>query len=283
MLIAGCGYVGGSLGTLLARNGVDAWGLRRDPSKVPATVHPLAADLVTGRGLENLPDDVPDVVFCPTPAGPAAEQYRDVFVRGLDRLLGALARRGTALRRLVFVSSTAVWGRDDGAWVDEATPPDPPDPQAAVLLEGEALARSATPTACIVRMGGIYGPGRTRLLELVRTGRARRPSRPTWTNRIHRDDCAGALRHLLDLPAAASVYLGVDHEPAELGAVQQWIAEELGVPVPAAGDGAGSTSPGRRHRTNKRCRNDLLVGSGYDFVYRTYREGYRQVLAQQNP
>jgi hypothetical protein len=99
---------------------------------------------------------------------------------------------------------------------------------------------------------------------------------PLYTNRIHRDDCAGALQHLMTLPQPDAVYLGVDHEPADYCDVLRWLAVQLGAPPPQVE--AMSGGDGRRHRTNKRCRNAKLVASGYVFRYPTYREGYTALL-----
>jgi nucleoside-diphosphate-sugar epimerase len=109
----------------------------------------------------------------------------------------------------------------------------------------------------------------------VRGGRA--VCRPgAWSNRIHLDDCAGVLRHLLLLPEPEPLYLGVDREPAELCEIQRWLADRLGVapPVSAAEVGGG----GGRRRSNKRCSSDRLAASGYRFRFPTYREGLGALL-----
>jgi len=130
----------------------------------------------------------------------------------------------------------------------------------------------------VVRFGGIYGPRRTRLVESVRSGQASYRSRPVqWTNRIHRDDCAGVLRHVMRMQAPEPLYLGVDCEPATEEAVMTWLAGALGAPPPRrANKEARST---RRSRGSKRVRNQRLLDAGYRFRYPTYREGYAAVLA----
>ena len=120
-----------------------------------------------------------------------------------------------------------------------------------------------------MRFAGIYGPGRTRLVERVRAGD---PCSAAYTNRIHRDDCAGVLRHLLRLERPLPLYLAADREPATQCAVMTWMAERLGLPAPSIAD-AGDGSLG------KRCRNARLVSSGYEFEYPSFREGYDAVIA----
>lgn len=100
------------------------------------------------------------------------------------------------------------------------------------------------------------------------------PDVSRYTNRIHRDDAAGAIVRLCTMEEEpSSVYLGVDNEPAELGEVLRFLAAELGLDDPPTGD-AGAARGG-----NKRCSNALLRGTGYTFRYPTFREGYRDVLA----
>jgi nucleoside-diphosphate-sugar epimerase len=146
-----------------------------------------------------------------------------------------------------------------------------------VLVEAEDLLRSrlsGTSTTTSLRLGGIYGPGRTRLIDQVRSGSAVIPEDLRYTNRIHRDDAAAAIVHLATMAdAPAPVYVGVDDEPADLGAVLRFLASELGLPEPQAGD-AGPARGG-----NKRCRNDLLRKTGFNFTFPTFREGYRDVIA----
>ena len=98
---------------------------------------------------------------------------------------------------------------------------------------------------------------------------------PQYTNRIHRDDCAGALRHLMNLENPDSIYLAVDNEPAEERAVLLWLAGVMGSPEPREAEKAEAS---KRPRGNKRCRNARLVQSGYTFRYPTFREGYSAVL-----
>jgi nucleoside-diphosphate-sugar epimerase len=146
------------------------------------------------------------------------------------------------------------------------------------MLEAEHLLLRGPFPASILRLGGVYGPGRERLIERVRRGTAvciEGP--PVYSNRIHRDDCAAALRHLMGLPGPDPLYLGVDREPVEECTVFRWLAAELGVPPPRVEETPGSTAS--RRRGNKRCSSAKLIRSGYVFRYPTFREGYGALLA----
>jgi nucleoside-diphosphate-sugar epimerase len=278
VLIAGCGYVGSALGCELLAESHNVWGLRRQPASLPRGLVPIVADLGLEASLRDLPRDLDTVFYMASPGGSDDALYRMAYVEGLANLLASLERDGQRPRRVFFVSSTAVYGQTGGEWVDESSPCEPAGYAGRRLLEAEAVLRAGPFPATAVRFGGIYGPRRTRLVESVRSGRAvYTGSPPQWTNRIHRDDCVGALQHLMRLEHPEPLYLAVDSEPAEQGVVFRWIAGALGAPDPRR------VRPGdpslRASTSNKRCRNDRLLASGYRFRFPSYREGYRSVLA----
>jgi nucleoside-diphosphate-sugar epimerase len=277
VLIAGCGYVGGRLAELLAGEGREVYGLKRDPTRLPPGVHAVAADVSDPDTLTGLPGRFDALVYAVSPSGRAEEAYRAAYVEGLRNVLRALTSNGRtadAPTRAILVSSTGVYGQTDGRWVDEDTPPEPSDSTGGILLEGERVAREAGGTGVVLRLGGIYGPGRTTTVRRVLDGEAGCPSPERYGNRIHRDDAAGALRHLLDLANPDPVYIGVDRDPAPLRDVYRWIAAEGGAPDPCRGGEGESWEAGGRRGTNKRCSSDRLVRSGYEFRYPSYREGY---------
>jgi nucleoside-diphosphate-sugar epimerase len=277
ILIAGCGDVGAALGELLAAESHTVWGLRRRPLSLPPGVHPIEADLTAPATLRELPSGLDVVFYMASPSGSEDVLYRAAYVDGTRCLLEALVRQDQQPSRVILVSSTAVYGQDGGEWVDESSPTEPRHFSGARLLQAESILLRGPFPGTVVRFGGIYGPRRTRLIDRVRTGSAAyRDDPPLYTNRIHRDDCAGALRHLMHLEDPASVYLGVDSEPADERTVLRWLAGVLGAPPPHRAAQSEAGPP--RTRGNKRCRNARLLASGYAFRYPTFREGYRAVI-----
>ncbi|MEM7587665.1 MAG: SDR family oxidoreductase [Acidobacteriota bacterium] len=272
VLIAGCGDVGTRLGLLLIERGHQVWGLRRHPDRLPPQLPGIAADLTDSAGLTRLPGDLDWVVTIVAADQSTEAAYRSAYVDGLRNVLAATASHG-----VVFVSSTSVYGQDDGGWVDEGSVTEPGGFRGRLMLQAEELALTAERRSVVVRFGGIYGPGRTRLIDSVRSGEAVCFDDPkVYTNRIHVDDCAGSLEHILHLPEPRNLYLGVDHEPAADGTVKRWLARQLGVPEPPS----AADRPGVRRRAagNKRCSNQRLAASGYAFRYASFREGYRKLL-----
>lgn len=276
IVIAGCGDVGTALGLRLSQAGHTVWGLRRDPSRLPAGLQPLAADLTEPVTLRALPPALDYMVYAAAAGGSSPAHYRAAYVDGVANILQALQAQGQRLRRLILTSSTSVYGQLDGAWLDEDAPAQASGFGPESLRAGEELVWNSEHPALVIRFGGIYGPGRSRLIDSVRNGRA--VCTPgLYTNRIHRDDCAGAIAHLLQLENPAGLYLGVDDEPALQCEVMGWLARQLGVAEPPQKAAAGSAAE-RRMRANKRCSNTRLRASAYRFRYPSYREGYRALL-----
>lgn len=272
VLIAGCGDLGERLGRLMVEEGGRVFGLRRNPAGLPAGITPVSADLAEPGSLSSLPSDLSDVVYLASADAFTDEAYQRAHVDGLRNLLDALA----APRRLILASSTSVLGQCDGSWVDESSPATGAAFSQRCLLEGERIAREAG--GVVLRLAGIYGPGRTKLLERVRSGLATHAlDQDEWTNRIHADCAARALRLLLSLEQPEPLYLGVDDEPAKRREVLQWLADRLGAPAPQA-----ARPPVRRSdrpRTSKRCSNRLLREAGWSPEYPSWREGYEALIA----
>lgn len=274
ILIAGCGYVGSALGLLLASEGHTVFGLRRNTAALPFGITPVRADLSKPLPPNTLPTGLDAVVCAASPGGSSDEAYHAAYVDGPGNLISAL--QGQGIERLVLVSSTGVYGQKNGEWVDESSPTEPNGTSGRRLLEGESLVLGGPYPATVLRLGGIYGPGRTGMIERALRNPPPEDGPPQYTNRIHREDCAGALRHLLLIPNPDPVYLGVDHEPADRRTIAEWLATRSGEDRPMSPNAdPPKIRPGR---TNKRCSNERLLRSGYMFRYATFREGFTALL-----
>lgn len=273
VLVAGCGYVGSALAGRLSAGGDEVVGLRR--RAVSAPFETAALDLcdaeATARWFGRT-TRFDAVVSCVAASRGDERAYRSAYLETLAGLQRGLRATHETPPLLLFTSSTSVYAQDAGEEVDEDSETAPTGFRGAVQLEAEARVAAWEGAHGSLRLGGIYGPGRTRLAASVRDGRA--AASETYTNRIHRDDAAGALAHLLDRyrggHAPAPTLLGVDDAPAPRSEVVAWLARGLGVTPPAPGD----TAP-----RGKRCRNARLRAAGYAFRYPSYREGYAAVLS----
>jgi len=275
VLIAGCGDIGCLLGSQLAEQGHQVFGLRRNVDALPDCIQPVQANLTTP--VENLPLNI-EYVFYMASAGKYKDSaYYQAYVQGLKNLISALETH--PVKKLFFISSSSVFGQSEGEKVDESSPTDDSIFSTKRLLEGEEVALNSKLNATVVRFGGIYGPGRTHLIDLIQEGKAH-CMEDVWSNRIHSEDCAGVLSHLLtcyeqDPSSVDSLYVGVDNEPTLSCEIYDWLAEQLSAPE---ADRKEPSEASRLIRSNKRISNAKIRATGYTFKYPTYKEGYLALL-----
>jgi nucleoside-diphosphate-sugar epimerase len=271
VLLAGCGDLGMRVAQRLLARGDEVFALRRHPpAGGDGGIVWLAGDLSRDDGLPGLPAGITQLVHLPAPGVREEAAYRAVFVDGLRRVMDALDP--AALRRVLFVSSSAVYGDHQGDWVDEDTPADPPGINGTVLLEAERWLAAQPITSVALRLTGLYGPGRLQLIERLRAGQARVPrEHPHWANRIHIDDAAEAVAHLLALPEPQTVYVGTDDTPLPLDVLYDHLARLIGAPLPAAGSAPAGIG-------SKRLSNARLRASGWAPRWPDAREGYAALL-----
>ena len=275
ILIAGCGDVGTALGLALCERGHDVFGARRSAHRLPAPLRAVPLDVTDHGEIERTIPDV-DVVVYAVAAGSRDEgAYRRAYVDGVSALLDVLEERAEPPRRVFFVSSTSVYGERGGAWIDETTPLAPRGFAGESLVAGERRMLASSIPATVVRFAGIYGPGRGWMIERARAGARCAGDPPKFTNRIHRDDCAGVLVHLIGCAQVDDAYIGVDDAPVEECEVLEWLAARLRAPAPRRVGAEAGAAPA----AGKRCSNARLRASGYRFRYPTWREGYAAVLA----
>lgn len=275
-LIVGCGDVGGRLARQLLASGWHVSGLRRSIGQLPAGVQPVAADLANAQIPASWPERTPDyLVYCVAASQHDEAGYQAAYVDGLRNVLSWLHARGQQPRRLLFVSSSSVFAQQDGQWVDETAPTEPSGYSGKIMLQAEQLALTSGIPASVVRLTGIYGPGREWLLSQVRQGYRVAEEPRLYGNRIHAEDAASLLAYLLAADARGQVledcYIGVDDDPAPLADVVAWLREYLGVTE-------WSDEQRVRRTGSKRCSNARARALGWAPVYPSYKEGYAAIL-----
>lgn len=278
LLIAGCGDVGGRLATRLLAEGWRVYGLRRTITALPEGVLPVAGDLERDACPPAWPGGPLDYVVYSAAASRHDEAgYRSAYVDGLRHVLAWLQAHGQRPKRLLFVSSSGVYDQREGEWIDETSPALAARYSGQLMREAEALALGAPVPASVVRLTGLYGPGREWLLRQVREGYRVTREPPLYANRIHVDDAAGLLAFLLQADrrgvALEECYLGVDDAPAPLHEVMDWLRQRLGVQH-------WSDEETVRRAGSKRCSNARARALGWRPRYPSYREGYEAILAE---
>lgn len=277
LLILGCGDIGQRLAYCLSQDAYKVKGLRRKPPENLPYLRYQACDVNDAEKLaEVLKQDYAVIVITMTPSERSDTGYERAYVHTCQNLVNELRAQSLKPRLLIFVSSSAVYAQMDGGWVNETSPTEPESFSGKRLLEAEAIIQNSGFENSIVRFSGIYGPGRNRLIEQVRQKKA--SASKHFTNRIHADDCARCLAHLIELnrdnKKLEQIYLASDSSPAPMLEVVSWLAEQMGVDDFLSDEATNE-------RGNKRCKNQRLLDSGFVFRYPGYRDGYAALLVEQ--
>lgn len=270
VLIIGCGFLGEAAAALFSSRGSRVLGLVRSRESMAR---------LSGQGFEtalcDVTDDdsvealvprlggVPLAIHAVSPGVRGEEAYAALYRDGLERVI-----RYWGPQRVIFVSSTSVYGQDDGSWVTEESPAEPPRATGLILREAEEIALRADGIAA--RFSGIYGPGRSYILRNFLSGEAvLEEGGGRWMNQIHRDDGAGALVRLADPSVPVGVYNVTDDTPATQREVYGWMAEFFGKSLPSVGPAGLSR---RRGLTSKRISNARLRTIGWAPGFPSYRD-----------
>jgi nucleoside-diphosphate-sugar epimerase len=279
-LIVGCGYVGTALGTEFVRLGHTVFGLRRTADSNSALqasgIAPVMGDVTKSETLAKLRPNYDWVINCVSSSGGDAHDYQAVYFEGTRNLLEWLSPAPP--KKFIYTSSTSVYGQADGSFVTETSPTEPAAETARVLLETENFllqAASANFPAVILRVAGIYGPGRGYWFKQFLQGEAKiEGNGERFLNMVHRDDVAGAIIAVLEKGRPGQIYNVVDDEPVTQLDLYRWLAATSGRDIPplAKLDRQGAR---KRGSTNKRISNRKLKSElAYQFKYPTFREGF---------
>jgi len=273
ILIAGCGEIGSKVGIELSIKGHDVFGLKRNVDSIPKLIKPIAIDLSNEINPELLPTDIDIVVYILAANGFNEHAYNEAYIVGAKNLIAALGQQADRLKRFIFVSSTSVYGQNQGQWVDENSATESKSFNGQIMLEAEKQILQL-PNSLIVRFSGIYGPGRNRMLEKISSGQIASSHPVIYSNRIHSEDCANVLVHLIEIGEINDqIILASDHCPVSLNEIQTWLADQLDI-VQSSREYA---TPKRR-AGSKRISNKRLLALGYQFIYPDYRTGYPDLL-----
>ncbi len=286
ILIIGCGYIGLAVGRRLHAQGHEIVALRRDPPSDPCAAPAsgwnwLRADISRPELLPSTPPPADVVVHCVATSGGTVEDYRRTYLEGTRHVLDWLCRQPPA--SFIYTSSTGVYGQTDGSWVDEESAAAPASPTARVLVETEQVLREAARErrfpAVILRLSGIYGPGRGYWLKQFMAGEARlEGDGGRMLNMIHRDDVVGAVEAAWRAGKPGGIYNVTDNAPVTQREMFEWLAARLHRSLPAAIPAEAATTR-RRGLTHKRISNRRLREElAYTLRFPTFREGFEAEL-----
>jgi nucleoside-diphosphate-sugar epimerase len=275
ILIAGCGYVGQATADLFHAAGWDVEGWtasEKSGTALSGKTYPICqVDISNREEVAERRGTFDAVVHCASSRGGGVEFYRQIYLNGARNLLERFAGK-----KMLFTSSTSVYGHRDGSWVTEESDTEPARDTGRLLLETEKLVLERGGT--VARLAGIYGPGRSALLSKFLAGTAIvDPESDRFVNQVHRDDIASAIFLLLTREAqGAQTYNVVDDQPTLQTDCYRWLAKRLNRPLPPI---EKSTGQRKRGDSNKRVSNAKLRRLGWAPRYPTFAEGMeRSVL-----
>ena len=262
-LIVGCGYLGRRVGRLLASRGECVFGTTRSEERaqqlVAWNIEPHVADVLDPDTLEHLPA-VDRVLYCVGFDRTAGIPLRTVYVDGLRQ---ALERLTTRSGRVVFASSTGVYGQDDGGWVDEDSPTEPRHESGRVALDAEDVVRRSGIPSIILRFSGLYGPGRIVRREALLRGEPIGGDPQKYLNLVHIDDAAQAAAAALERGNAGRIYVISDDRPIERREYYTLAAECLGAPPPRFVPVESPREVANKRVSNRRMKEELIVTLEY--------------------
>lgn len=285
IFIVGCGYVGRRVAAAEVARGTRVGALARTPESAEV-LHALGVESVRGdlddpeslAGLNVAGQGV--YYFAPPPASGVRDTRMSVF-------LAAVAPRPP--RRIVYISTTGVYGDCRGEWVDETRAPNPTADRARRRLDAEEQLRAfGARSGCavvILRVPGIYGPDRLPVERLRKNLPLLREDEAPWSNRVHADDLVAACLAAMQRGRAGAVYNVSDGHPSSMTDYFRRVADALGLPRPPeisraeAGDridaGMLSYLAESKRIDNRRMREELGVTPRYP----TLAEGLAACLA----
>lgn len=293
VLIIGPGWLGGALANEMHAAGDDVYTMRRTAAASADTAHgPRAvpgdiASFAGGGGSlpHGLPDAIDEVVLCVSPSRTRGDTHESTYPAAARGAV-ALAARLRA-RALLYVSSTGVYGRTDGAIVTEASDIAVGDARQEALALAERIVIDGDPSTAfgrvVLRVAGLYGPQRDpapRFAAMQST-----PDDPSyWCNFAWRSDVTSAITHLLRLEQhrqSAHCYNCADGTPLLARDVARRVARALApVAVPAVSTAAVAPSvaatgaaPARRSTSNQRVAVEKLLATGWSPTMPTVYDG----------
>ena len=285
-MVFGCGYVGAEAARQAVARGARVTALTRNEAKAAALraggVEVVVADLASGDWHGRVAGGADWVLNCVGSGGGGLEGYRQSYVAGMGSVLAWAKARGP-VGTIVYTGSTSVYPQGGGVVVAETAPTDGGGERPQILLEAEDLLRGnggATARWFVLRLAGIYGPGRHHLLEQLRAGEV--AGRGDYRlNLIYRDDVVAGIWAALG--AEADVPNGIfnlaDDGAATKAAMVGWLAARLGVPEPRF---TGEPASGRRAVTPDRVIANAKAKAvlGWRPAFPSFREGYEKILSR---
>ncbi len=293
LLVLGCGYLGRILVAEALEKGMSVLAVSRNVDTL-ASVASQGAETVCGlvdgdSWHEAAGGDVDFVVNCVSSAGGGLVGYRQSYIDG-NVSLGSWAKQVGFSGRAIYTSSVSVYGDAGGEWVDEESGPAPANERGMIMRESEDVFLNGLSgaRAVVLRLAGLYGPGRHLMLDRLRLGEAELPGwGDYYLNLVRIEDVASSIWACLESQEPVSgTFTVVDDEPSLKQDMAVWIAGRVGNPAPvftgeADASGRSSRRLGENGRpANRRISNAALkAAAGWSPRFPSFREGFGDLLS----
>lgn len=273
LLIIGQGDIGLPVANKIAHDGLSVTGLARHERhyySLEDKVKFVQADALTLTA-EQL-QDFTGIAIIVTPDEYSTSAYNDSYL-AINQHLAKIADKLTSLERVVFISSTGVYGQDNGEWIDEATAPVTPDREASrVILQAEqVLQQGFGDKAVIIRPSGIYGRERLMRLRKAREQDKAPVAAAHWSNRIMDRDLVNIIANVLTIDAPKPIYIATDYLPVTTFELGVWLSQQVNETPPVV-DNKKTAVTGKRLHSN-------IPLAWLD--YPDWQAGYQDILQHQ--
>ena len=290
-LIFGCGYLGLRAGSLWRDAGDEIIAATRSEERARElrTKHgfrTLVVDVVDLASLADLPR-ADTLLFAVGFDRKSGDSIQDVYAEGLQNVLATITAN---IRHAIYISTTGVYGAAGGGWVDERTPTDPQRDGGKASLAAEEILRAHPlgERSAILRLAGIYGPGRVPYLDKLRAGEPIAAPSAGWLNLIHVDDAArivvGIDQWLAERVASDGphVFCVSDGSPVVRGEYYAEAARLIDAAPPCftqpAADSPAAARAGADRRVSNAKLREWMSEAGISNEYPSYREGLAPIL-----
>ena len=273
VLLVGCGDLGTAIAVQLHQAGHQVTGVRKSAQLLPLNMQTVQSDVTHSDAVNLLSQFNPEfIIYCVAATAQTDENYYQHYVVGLHHVMQSQVKN-VQLKHVFFVSSTRVYGQSIEGIIDEDIVATPADFGGERLLEAEQLLKNYPFQSTVLRLSGIYGPGRLYLVNMAKD-LTRWPKLNHWSNRIHRDDAAGFIAYLVSQAvnghSVAPLYIVTDEMPTAQHDVLNWLANRLQLPQQQV--------PHHAVTEGKRLSNKRLIESGYKLKYANYQIGYAELV-----
>lgn len=274
VLIIGCGQLGFSIVKNTDSSIFKLYGFSRSLKKSPPFIEMHQADILKSETIDTIKLVNPEIIIYAVSAdSQSIESYQDHYVLGLRKAYQAILELKD-FKHLFFISSTRVYGQKTTKILSELDIAEPSDYGGEALMEAETIAGQLKNKATILRLSGIYGPNRTRMIQLAQSNPGNWPATNNWSNRIHEEDAARfilfLMKRVIKKEYIEPIYLVTDGVPSKQYDVLTWIRKRLQlatdrIELPIVEGG-------------KQLKSVLLNQSGFILTYADFTKGYEAII-----